>query len=1590
MSLDTRKSAVIDEVVALASRLDEDQQATIEPFLRRYYAAVAPADLTARRVPDLFGAAMAHWRLAQHRGPREIKVHVYTPDVEEDGWGSPHTVVDVVCDDMPFVVSSLSMGLGRRGSGAHLIVHPVLDVCRDAAGGITGLPHEAGKGLGEAFVHIEIDREIDAQALAERSKDSLRTVEDVRAAVEDWPAMRERALRLTTELERQQSPVDPDEVAEARALLAWICADRFVFLGSCEYDFVVEDGTEVLRAIPTSALGVLRSAPSDGSVRVADLPPEVRRIFLGPNLLTLTKANTLATVYRRRPLDYIGIKRFDASGRPVGEVRFLGLYTSAVERSRPTDIPVLRRKVQAVVERATFPPSSHGEKALLDVLETYPRDELFQASVDDLYTAATGMLQLEGRQQLRLFVRREDYGRFFSCLVFVPRDRYSTRVRERMQAVLLDALHGTGIEYTVQMDESIHARLHFIVRSDVVDLPDYDTESLQARLTEITRAWTDELAEAVLEGGGEGEGVPLLQRYGDAFPSAYRDDFPAQVAVLDIKRIDALGPDSDLVTSLYHRPEAGESLPRFKVFRWGRPIFLSEVVPLLENLGVRVVEERPYEVRPSGGVPVWICDFGLVADGGTLDSPGVRQLFEDAFGRAWAGEIENDGFNRLVLAAGLTWREASAIRAYGSYLRQIGSPFPTPLMADTLGAHADITRLLIQLFRARFDPGRGAASDRRAADVVGAIEAAIDGVAGLDEDRILRQFLHLVLATVRTNYFQDRRYLSFKFDPARVPDLPLPRPRFEVFVYSVAAEGIHLRGGKVARGGIRWSDRRADFRTEVLGLMKAQTVKNAVIVPVGAKGGFVIKRPPSNPEALRAEVVAGYDTFVRGLLDLTDNQVDEVVQPPPLVVRHDDDDTYLVVAADKGTATFSDAANGIASDYDFWLGDAFASGGSAGYDHKAMGITARGAWESVKRHFGELGLAMDTSPFTVVGIGDMSGDVFGNGMLLSRRIELVAAFDHRHIFLDPDPDPARSYEERQRLYQLPRSSWDDYDRTLISEGGGVLSRTAKSVALSPQVQHLLDVSVAALTPDDLIRAILRAPVDLLWNGGIGTYVKASSERSTDVGDKTNDAVRVDAVDLRCRVVAEGGNLGLTQAGRVEYALNGGRINTDAIDNSAGVDCSDHEVNVKILLNRLVTQGDLTEKQRNVLLADMTDEIARLVLRDNYLQNLALAYGREHSDLYFDVGVRYMRTLELSGRLDRQIEFLPSEDELTEQRGGGRAFTSPELAVLMGYSKIILCEELLASDLPADAYLTETLERYFPASLRERFGDAIRAHPLRRSIVTTCVANEIVNRCTPFLVFVLQEETGASAADIVRAWLAVVEVLGMSQLWAEIEALDYRVGIQTQADMLRITARLIQRAVGWFLHNRNAPLDIAAAVGQFLSGSSAIAERLPGLLQAGEKQAAEETAAAYVASGVPEPLAAKIATLWALRSVFDLSEWAPRCGRTVEELATIFFTLSGHLELDWLRARIDEVPIDDRWKVLGRQALSDDLFSLQAALAADAATQGGVDAWFAANRDEVNRYLQVVRDIKSSGWFDLINLSVAVRVVRNLARAHAAA
>ena len=1548
MSIGTRdvESELIESVCErVRERVAPEEAAEAEAFVRAYYRRAPADDLRGREPVDLYGAALSHWTFGRGREPGEVRVRAYNPTFEQHGWQSPHTAIDIVSDDMPFIVDSVSMELSRRETGIHVLVHPVV-----------------GK---ESYMHIEVDRQRDGLVDVEDAVQGV--LAQVRAAVEDWQPMRERMEALISE--PRPPGVDAAAVEEARALEAWLCDHHFTFLGYREYTF---DG-ELLRGVEGSGLGLLRGGSGDVSSAFAKLPPKVRALALEPEPLVLSKANARSTIHRPSYLDYVGVKAFDDEGRVVGERRFLGLYTTAAYREVPANIPVLRRKVDAVVERAGFPRGSHDHKALVEVLDTYPRDELFQISVDDLYDVARGILELGERQRVRLFTRTDRYERFVSCLVYLPRDRFNTANRTKIGDLLRETFGAESVDWGLRLTEWVLVRIHYTLHVRPGELHDFDPAELEARIVEATRSWDDELHAVLMEEAGEETGTTLFRRYGSAFPAAYRDDLHARTAITDIQRMEALEGEQGLDLSLYRPLESPPGTLRCKLYRREKRVLLSNVLPMFESLGLTVTDERPYKVKPRDAAPVWIYDFGLQGSG-DVDVEAIRDRFHEGFLRVWDGEAELDGFNGLILGAELDWREVTMLRAVARYLRQVGIPFSDRYMEQTLLGHSDVASALVSLFHARFDP----AGDRDRADAcVAEIEAAIDAVDSLDEDRILRGFLSVVRAMLRTNYYLDKPYVSFKLDPTQIPLTPQPRPQFEIFVHSPRVEGVHLRGGSVARGGLRWSDRREDFRTEVLGLMKAQMVKNALIVPVGAKGGFVVKRAGD-------EVVACYTTFISALLDITDTySASGEVIPPQGVVRHDGDDPYLVVAADKGTATFSDIANGVAADYGFWLGDAFASGGSVGYDHKAMGITARSAWVSVQRHFRELGVDVQTEEFTVAGIGDMSGDVFGNGMLLSEQIRLVAAFDHRHIFLDPDPDAASSHAERRRLFALPRSSWADYDTSLISEGGGVFPRAAKSIPLSEQVRAVLDVEAESLTPNDLMSAILRAPVDLLWNGGIGTYVKAKSETHSDVGDKANDALRVNGGELRAKVVGEGGNLGFTQRGRIEFASTGGKVNTDAIDNAGGVNCSDHEVNIKVLLDTVVAEGDMTVKQRNALLAEMTDAVAERVLRGSYTQTQALSLSRAQAPAMLDVHDRVMRDLEAAGRLDRALEALPDGEAIAERRSAGLGLTQPELAVMLAYSKIALYASLLDSDLPEDPALDGELDRYFPSPLPERFGDVARRHRLKREIVATRVTNDLIDRAGTTFVFRLREDTGASMADIARASVVARDVFDVRSLWADVEALDGVVPAETQYDMLLSSRRMVERSTRWLLRSRPRPLDIAAERERYGEGAKTVSALLPGVLVEPEQENWRERVGRLTDAGVPEALAGRVAAQGALFSALDIVDIANATGQAVEEVARLHFEIGGNLHLHWLRDRIALLSRDTRWAAMARAALRDDLFSLHAELTTDVLRAGGVDAWMVGKEAAVERAQEILGEIRAGGTFDLTTLPVALREVRNL-------
>ncbi|MEV7112545.1 NAD-glutamate dehydrogenase [Streptomyces anulatus] len=1617
-------------------------QDTVLAYLQRYYLHTAPEDLSGRDPVDVFGAAASHYRLAENRPQGTANVRVHTPTVEENGWTCSHSVVEVVTDDMPFLVDSVTNELSRQGRGIHVVIHPQVTVRRDVTGklievlsGGPGLPkstngRKGGKGgkaelphdaLVESWIHVEIDRETDRADLQQITADLLRVLSDVRETVEDWGKMRDAALRIADDLPGE--PLDDladEEVEEARELLRWLAADHFTFLGYREYELKDSDA---LAAVPGTGLGILRSDPHHSedeahpvSPSFDRLPADARAKAREHKLLVLTKANSRATVHRPSYLDYVGVKKFDAKGNVVGERRFLGLFSSAAYTESVRRVPVIRRKVAEVVEGAGFSYNSHDGRDLLQILETYPRDELFQTPVDQLRSIVTSVLYLQERRRLRLYLRQDEYGRYYSAIVYLPRDRYTTGVRLRLIDILKEELGGNSVDFTAWNTESILSRLHFVVRvpagTELPHLTDADADRIEARLVEAARSWADGFQEALTAELGEERGAELQRQYGHSFPEGYKADHSPRAAVADLVHLETLKEgEKDFALSLYEPVGASPGERRFKIYRTGEQVSLSAVLPALQQLGVEVVDERPYELRCADRTHAWIYDFGLrmplVNGNGGYLADDARARFQEAFAAVWRGEAENDGFNALVLGAGLNWRQAMVLRAYAKYLRQAGSTFSQDYMESTLRNNVHTTRLLVSLFEARMSPGRQSAGTELTDGLLEELDGALDQVASLDEDRILRSFLTVIKATLRTNFFQHTEdgtphsYVSMKFDPQAIPDLPAPRPAYEIWVYSPRVEGVHLRFGKVARGGLRWSDRREDFRTEILGLVKAQMVKNTVIVPVGAKGGFVAKQLPDpsvDRDAWLAEGIAAYRTFISALLDITDNMVAGEVVPPADVVRHDEDDTYLVVAADKGTASFSDIANEVAVAYGFWLGDAFASGGSAGYDHKGMGITARGAWESVKRHFRELGHDTQTEDFTVVGVGDMSGDVFGNGMLLSEHIRLVAAFDHRHIFIDPNPDAATSYAERRRLFDLPRSSWADYDTGLLSAGGGIHPRSAKSIPLNSHVREALgiDPSVSKMTPADLMQTILKAPVDLVWNGGIGTYIKAVSESNADVGDKANDAIRVNGEDLRAQVVGEGGNLGATQLGRIEFARSGGRINTDAIDNSAGVDTSDHEVNIKILLNGLVRDGDMTVKQRNKLLADMTDEVGALVLRNNYAQNVALSNASAQAPSLLHAQQRFMRRLERDGALDRALEFLPADRHIRELLSNGKGLSQPELAVLIAYTKITAADELISTVLPDDPHLQKLVHAYFPSELRERFPEAVDGHALRREIITTVLVNDTVNTAGSTFLHRLREETGASIEEIVRAQFTAREIFGLSRVWDAVEALDNKVAADVQTRIRLHSRRLVERGSRWLLGNRPQPVAIAETIEGFRDGVARVWDELPKMLKGADLDWYHSILDELTAAGVPDELAVRVAGFSSAFPALDIVAIADRTGQDPLEVAEVYYDLADRLRITQLMDRIIELPRADRWQSMARASIREDLYAAHAALTSDVLSVGNGSstpeerflAWESKNAAILSRSRSTLEEIQGSDAFDLANLSVAMRTMRTLLRTHA--
>lgn len=1603
----------IEALAAIEAAAAQLGSAMPPEFPRLLFGRTVAEDLVALPPAMLARAAAASYEhLVQRRAPNTPNLRFRDEAFSEDGRERQITILEVVNDNRAFLLDSTLAELGDQGYEPRLVAHPILAVGRDADGAFLSLAGEAAGRAPEgtrreSLIHIHLDR-IDTPEARERLRAGLeRVYVDVSLAVDDWAAMRGRITEVIQAYRGNPPPLPEDEVAEALNFLEWIAGDNFTLLGMRAYRF--PGGDAAADPVEGSGLGILR----DPAVRVLRknrvlvvMTQEIRAFLEKPQALIITKANVKSRVHRRVHLDYVGVKLFTSDGHLDGELRIVGLLTSNAYTGSARAIPYLRLKVARVVRNSGFDATSYSGRALLNVLDAFPRDELFQIDAETLEHFALDILQLTERPRVRALARLDEFDRFVSILVFIPKDRYDTTVRRRVGEFLARIYQGRVSAAYPAYPEGPLSRTHYIIGRDEGETPRVDRARLEAGILSIVRTWADGLKDVLDEQKPGPSARALIERYAEAFGAAYRERFSAADALEDIEMLQKLSPERPRAVNLYRREGDPATRANLKVFSRGAAIALSARVPVLENMGFRVVNERTFNLAPQPGAGeapestrVWLHDMTLERpDGGEIDVERLDPTIEAALMAQFRGLAESDRFDQLVLAAGLAWREAALLRALGRYLRQVGAPYAQGYIADVLTRHSGIAAGLVSYFVAKFDPRLSAkARHGKVAAEREAIEAALNEVASLDEDRILRRLVNLIESALRTNFFQvgpdghPRSTISLKFECARLDELPLPRPLYEIFVYSPRVEGVHLRFGKVARGGLRWSDRPQDFRTEVLGLVKAQQVKNAVIVPVGAKGGFFPKQlpPASDRQAWLAEGTESYRIFVRTLLELTDNLDGETVVPPPDTVRHDGDDPYLVVAADKGTATFSDIANALSLEKGHWLGDAFASGGSQGYDHKKMGITARGAWEAVKRHFREIGTDIQATPFTVAGVGDMSGDVFGNGMLLSPAIRLVAAFDHRDIFLDPDPDPAAALAERQRLFELPRSSWQDYDKALISRGGGIFSRQAKSIPLSPELQALLGLDKSEATPPEVMTAILKAQVDLLWFGGIGTYIRASDETDAQVGDRANDPIRIAGGDVRAKVIGEGANLGCTQRGRIEAARKGVRLNTDAIDNSAGVNTSDVEVNIKIALADPVRDGRLPEEKRNQLLVEMTEDVGLLVLRNNYLQTLALSLTESHGAAATPALRRLMLALEAEGRLDRSVEFLPSDIQLAERDKRGEGLTRPELSVLLAYAKLSLHDALLESAVPDDPYLNGELARYFPKALRDAYGPEIAGHKLRREIVATQLANAIVNRGGPAIVAMLADQTRAAAPDIAAAYAIARDSFDLIALNAAIDGLDTKISGKTQLGLYGAAQALVIDRMGWFLRRSVAkPGAIEQTVSHYASGVAALAGELDSLLPEAAAQARAARIALLTSEGVPDELATRIASLPVLAQATDIIDIADRTGRPISEVARIHFGVDSVFGLSGLAISAGTVPATDDYERMARERAVETLVDAHAGLTQEIAAgsngTGTLDGWLSSRGAEADRTRATVSAIAMSG-LSLPKLMVAAGMLADLPR-----
>jgi glutamate dehydrogenase len=1604
-----RAARAIGKIVAAAKKqAGKTKSATADRYIRHFYGNVPASELISRSPEIMATLALNQLKANESRQPGRANIRLFNPTEKSDGWTDERSVIEVATDDMPFIVDSVTAELTYQDLAIHSIVHPIIPMMRTAKGKLRNVAAQGAADpdvTRESFIHIEI-----TQQTPERLKTIKQKLEtilvDVRHSVDDWRAMRHRMWALIEELETGGTAgYSPEEVAEGRDFLRWIHDNHFTFLGYRDYT-VTGSGKNAKSSInKKSGLGILRDAGRivfEAPAKGEDAPPEVKAFLRNPDLLMVTKTNERTTVHRPVHMDAIAIKRLDEKGNVIGQRIFVGLFTSVAYNRSPREIPMLRQKLDRTVQRAGFRPASHDGKNLTHILETYPRDELFQVSDDELFETSMGILHLQERARVALFVRKDDLERHMSCMVFVPRDRFNTDFRENVGRILSDAFNGRLVAFRTQFGDGPLARVHFIVKTKPGEIPSYDVDAIEAEMVVASRSWKDSLTEALSAHCNERETVERLDRYGNAFGLGYQEQYGATSVVADMEMVDQVIDTGIIGMNLYDITGTKDALVRFKLYHPDSSIPLSDALPLFEDMGFRIIQETPHRVEPNDGYGrfVMIHDFGLEAhDGRSVNCDDIREDFLEAFFKVWYGQAESDGFNGLVCGGGMSWRSVTIIRAYCKYLRQARIPYSQSYMEQTMLRNATIARKIVDLFKVQFNPAASKTRDRDAKRIHTSIVSALEKVSSADEDRIIRRFVNVVDCTLRTNFFQtgedgnEKPYLSIKLKSQEIEELPLPRPFREIFVYSPRIEGVHLRFGMVARGGLRWSDRPEDFRTEVLGLVKAQQVKNSVIVPVGSKGGFVLKQAPTTGgrDAFMEEGITCYKMFIAALLEITDNIKGKSITAPKRVVRRDGDDAYLVVAADKGTATFSDYANGVSIEKGHWLGDAFASGGSQGYDHKGMGITAKGAWECVKRHFREAGTDIQNEDFSVIGVGDMSGDVFGNGMLLSKHIKLIGAFNHLHIFVDPDPDPAKTWVERKRLFDMGRSSWTDYDKKLMSKGAALYERNAKTLTLTPQIKKLFGFSRDKVTPNDLLKVMLQAEADLLWFGGIGTYIKADSESHADAGDRANDAIRIDGADIRAKVIGEGANLGTTQLGRIEYAMKGGRLNTDSIDNSAGVDCSDHEVNIKILIDHYVQSGKMTEKQRNKLLATMTDEVGDLVLMDNYQQSQAITLIQARGPSALEGQMRFMRFLERQDRLNREVEFLPNDEELAERMAKHTGFTRPEQAVVLSYSKIWLYDEILASNVPDDSAAVDDLITYFPTPVRKTYRAGIEGHRLRREIIATTITNSLVNRVGDTFVYSFMEKTGMSPSEIVRAFVITRDVFGVQTLWDQIEALDNKVSANVQADMLAEINDLLERGTLWFLQNGMPGLGMDEHMKAYASGVAELISGIDQAISAQYQEGVRDRAGPYIRAGVSKGLAHSIAGLVNLTAACEIVQLATRKKMPVMQVAKVNFAVGARFKLGRLMATAEALGSEGHWQQLAVDALIGEVFSHQMNVTSQVLdspksksnAEQALNDWAKKNAEIVGRAEGMLNELRAAEMNDLSIIAVASRQLRTL-------